>query len=517
MRIKISTQTFLVLVLFYAVTVSAQKWQETFLDPAIPSGWQVIDEDESDKGLGLFSSKIPEGGQLVTAHSGNCFWYSDLDNANLAGEINEWLISPQISVIYSHADVDSIPSDSLIFWAGAKGGPFADSLRVMVSTTDDQMSSFTHLLGHFKVKGPDDSGIWHKYSYDLSQFDSMDIYFAINYYIKDGGPGGANSDAVWIDNFSISGNPSDFNLAPVKFSLLDPPNFSFLHPAADTTINFKWYSSFNADGDPLIYTLEILDIFPVKKFQITNDTTFAFTWPNILEDYAAFRWTVKVTDGKSTVFSPDTFIFITPPNEDLAPSEFSLLYPEGGDTVSLSASTLFEWRESFDINYDTLFYELNIFGNGLDTTFSGLNDTTCILFCGNFLESNTSYKWRVFACDSIHKTQSSSTWSLRTAILTNLANSAFQYPAGFDLKQNYPNPFNGTTIIEYGIPEDQKVDLSIYNTLGQKVFTVVNQRQEARRYKVSFDAVEAGLTSGLYFYQVKAGDYIKRRKFVFIK
>jgi len=90
-------------------------------------------------------------------------------------------------------------------------------------------------------------------------------------------------------------------------------------------------------------------------------------------------------------------------------------------------------------------------------------------------------------------------------------------PLDFYLKQNYPNPFNGKTLIEYGIPADQKVDLSIYNTLGQKVFTVVNRRQEARRYTISFDAVDAGLASGLYFYQIKAGDYIKRRKFVFIK
>jgi len=92
-----------------------------------------------------------------------------------------------------------------------------------------------------------------------------------------------------------------------------------------------------------------------------------------------------------------------------------------------------------------------------------------------------------------------------------------QYPQGFDLKQNYPNPFNGKTIIKYGLPVEHKVDLSIYNTLGQKIFTLVNRNQEAGLYRVSFDALKAGLTSGLYFYQIKAGDYIKRRKFVYIK
>ncbi|NIR95212.1 MAG: hypothetical protein GWO08_16605, partial [Gammaproteobacteria bacterium] len=73
------------------------------------------------------------------------------------------------------------------FWAGAIGGPFDDSLRVRVSTIDRQLSSFTHLIGYFKVDGP--AGSWHKYGFDLSPFDSSDIYFAVNYYIRDGGPG----------------------------------------------------------------------------------------------------------------------------------------------------------------------------------------------------------------------------------------------------------------------------------------------------------------------------------------
>ena len=90
-------------------------------------------------------------------------------------------------------------------------------------------------------------------------------------------------------------------------------------------------------------------------------------------------------------------------------------------------------------------------------------------------------------------------------------------PYTFYLKQNYPNPFNPETSIEYGLPNEAKVNLSIYNSLGQKVATLVDKKQPAHRYKVIFNAGEYNLASGIYFYQVKAGNYVQRRKMVFIK
>jgi hypothetical protein len=90
-------------------------------------------------------------------------------------------------------------------------------------------------------------------------------------------------------------------------------------------------------------------------------------------------------------------------------------------------------------------------------------------------------------------------------------------PYVYYLNQNYPNPFNPETVIEYGLPQDSKVRLDVFNTLGQKVATIVNERQVARRYKVQFNARDAGLASGIYIYQLKAGNTIKRHKFVFIK
>lgn len=90
-------------------------------------------------------------------------------------------------------------------------------------------------------------------------------------------------------------------------------------------------------------------------------------------------------------------------------------------------------------------------------------------------------------------------------------------PITFYLKQNYPNPFNPETSIEYGLPNDAKVNLSVYNTLGRKVATLVDKKQSAHRYKIIFRAGDYNLASGIYFYQVKAGNYVQRRKLVYIK
>jgi len=74
--------------------------------------------------------------------------------------------------------------------------------------------------------------------------------------------------------------------------------------------------------------------------------------------------------------------------------------------------------------------------------------------------------------------------------------------ASFQLEQNYPNPFNPETIIEFSIPENSFVSLTIYDVLGNEVKTLVNQEKPAGIYQVSFYA--KGLSSGIYFYELKS-------------
>ncbi len=88
-------------------------------------------------------------------------------------------------------------------------------------------------------------------------------------------------------------------------------------------------------------------------------------------------------------------------------------------------------------------------------------------------------------------------------------------PTSFNLHQNYPNPFNPSTIISYDIPKSGFVTLKVYDLLGRKITTLYNGNQKAGTYNVSFDA--SRLSSGVYFYQLRAGDFVSIKKMVLLK
>ena len=85
----------------------------------------------------------------------------------------------------------------------------------------------------------------------------------------------------------------------------------------------------------------------------------------------------------------------------------------------------------------------------------------------------------------------------------------------FILKQNYPNPFNPRTTIKYQIPKISFVTIKVYDVLGKEISTLVNEEKPAGNYEVEFTG--DGLPSGIYFYQLRAGNYIETKKMVLLK
>jgi hypothetical protein len=95
-----------------------------------------------------------------------------------------------------------------------------------------------------------------------------------------------------------------------------------------------------------------------------------------------------------------------------------------------------------------------------------------------------------------------------------------EIPSTFVVEQNYPNPFNPATVIRYAIPQPEKVEIVIYNALGQRVKTLVSKRQDAGYYDVTWDANNDGgqkISSGIYFYRVQAGNYSAIKKMLLVK
>jgi len=88
-------------------------------------------------------------------------------------------------------------------------------------------------------------------------------------------------------------------------------------------------------------------------------------------------------------------------------------------------------------------------------------------------------------------------------------------PDDFALLQNYPNPFNPNTTIYYGLPEESSVELKIYDILGNQIMKYVEDQQAAGYHKINFDA--SGFISGIYFYQLQAGDFVETKKMILMK
>jgi len=95
-------------------------------------------------------------------------------------------------------------------------------------------------------------------------------------------------------------------------------------------------------------------------------------------------------------------------------------------------------------------------------------------------------------------------------------------PTEFVLEQNYPNPFNPTTKIRYRVPnvtlsevEGSRVQIKVFDVLGKEVAALVNEEKPAGKYEVEFDA--RNLSSGVYFYQLRSGDFIQTNKMILLR
>jgi hypothetical protein len=94
-------------------------------------------------------------------------------------------------------------------------------------------------------------------------------------------------------------------------------------------------------------------------------------------------------------------------------------------------------------------------------------------------------------------------------------NDEIKLPEDFYISQNYPNPFNPITKIKYSIPQPSFVVLKVYDILGNEIETLVSEEKLLGVYEVEFNA--SNLSSGIYFYQLKAGDFISTKKLVLLK
>ena len=106
-------------------------------------------------------------------------------------------------------------------------------------------------------------------------------------------------------------------------------------------------------------------------------------------------------------------------------------------------------------------------------------------------------------------------WTYVDSIATAVNEAGNIAPAGFALEQNYPNPFNPSTAIKYRIPQSGLVTLKVYDLLGRQVASLVNKEKQPGSYSVELNA--NNLPSGIYFYELRSGDFSSVKKMILQK
>ena len=130
------------------------------------------------------------------------------------------------------------------------------------------------------------------------------------------------------------------------------------------------------------------------------------------------------------------------------------------------------------------------------------------------VEEGETYYYRVSAVD-VHGNESDYSEDVSAHIEIVSVDEGARIPEEFALMQNYPNPFNPTTTITYQLPQAAFVNISIYNVAGQLVETLVDEDKNAGYYSVLWNST--GVSSGLYFYRIQAGEYTETKKSLILK
>ncbi len=165
-------------------------------------------------------------------------------------------------------------------------------------------------------------------------------------------------------------------------------------------------------------------------------------------------------------------------------------------------------------------YVLNVYADNNNVKWIGMyehlaifNDTTWQVFSYPFISAVLNFAkdrhGNMWICTS------GGLYVYNPAGVVGVENNSAKVIDDFELLQNYPNPFNQFSIIQFQVASSKFIKLVVYDLLGREVKTLVNEYKQPGTYQVSFNA--EGLSSGVYFYRMTAGDFSETKKLVLMK
>ena len=436
---------------------------------------------------GYYSIDLPEGIYNAVVYSSEHY--------------NEWVYDVEVS-----SDV------TLNFYLNLVGN-FTGSVQGVIS-----------YVGEYQPDGPAFINVWN---------DTYDVYFNANedgfystglidgvYNIYVDAPG---YESYYRENaFEINGNTVTYDIELFEYGFAGPPQMVDLHDVPnDQGRQMRAVWNAGMPGSWNYYTQ-----FSIWR-KVNNapidlwDYVETVPWHG-MDPYAAVLPTLG--DSSAHGMHMSTFM-ITAHTEDVSVwldsepmSGYSIdnLHPGAPMSLAFSASpgsVSLTWSGPVDEDFSYFnIYRQDILSNEPAMVFT----TTDSFYVDQELEDVGAYEYWVTAMD-ISGLESDAS-SIVSAVLS--ADEKMGMPTEFALKQNYPNPFNPSTQIQYALPSESRVVISIYDLTGRKIRTLVNEVQSAGHRSVMWNATnEIGrqVSAGMYIYSIQAGDFIQNRKMVLMK
>ncbi len=422
--------------------------------------------------------------------------------------------------------------------AGANGS-ITPSGNVAVNYGDDQLFTITPNAGYYISDVHVDSvsiGAVSNYTFtNVTSAHTIEAYFALYSYTIQASAGAngsiSPSGTVGVNHgddqsFVITPNTgyyiSDVHVDSVSVGAVS--NYTFTNVTANHSIQaffalqtYTITASAGANGS----------ISPSGNVVVNHGASQSFT---VTPNAGFFISDVHVDSVSVGVVTSYTFINVTANHTiqaffvaNSSPSVVNLLQPGNGDTLSLVTDLDpidFRWSSSVDPDAnDTVSYSIRVFGPGIDSTLSGLSDTSVTMILAG-IQAGGSYQWYVTATDGDATVASADTFTFHVDFGSGVEESA-GIPKEYMLYQNYPNPFNPSTTIRFDLPYASTVTLKVYNLLGQEVATVFeDQTMSAGYQRAAIDG--ANLPTGVYLYRLTANGgndnvYVSVKKMVLVK
>lgn len=333
--------------------------------------------------------------------------------------------------------------------------------------------------------------------------------FSNNHTVRANGLVLNNSNDVYVsgDGSTNSGN----NIITVKYNqsqqFPNPPSFLGLQVQSSSIIKLTWTDNSVAETGFKIHRKNLLD---------TNWVFVASTPPNniytpIIHNYIDSGLTA------STVYFYRVCSYNNNGNSSFSNVAFDTTYlaaPENLTAVAISESKInLNW---IDNSINELGFKLErkrgTGGEFLEIDILPPNQTA---YTDSSLDANTVYWYRIRAYNFSGNSDYSNIADDTTFLPVIIVQNEESIPSEYMLHQNFPNPFNPVTKISFDLPEKSFVTVKIYDISGRKILDILNKSLDPGKYYFTFHASE--LSSGIYFYELAANDFVSIKKMILIK